>query len=141
MDAIPQIRSVMTAFPYSIDAEASLTEAQVMMGEHNVRHLPVTDGDALVGVVSDRDLKNSLDPALGVPPLRKVREIMVSDAYVVGSHEPLDNVLLTMADRRIGCALVTKDERLAGIFTTTDATRLLGELYRSQRPAGGDDAA
>jgi acetoin utilization protein AcuB len=141
MSTIPQIRSVMTPFPYSIDAGASLPEAQATMAEHDVRHLPVTHGDELVGVVTDRDLKNFLDPTLGIPQLRRVREIMVSDAYIVDLPEPLDNVLLAMARRRIGCALVVRGERLAGIFTTTDATRLLGELYRRLRPPRDDDAA
>ena len=43
-----------------------------------------------------------------------------------------DRVLLHMADEHIGCALVVKDGRLAGIFTTTDACRVF-----STRPAPG----
>ncbi len=141
MSKIPQIRTVMTPFPYAIEASASLAEAQAMMNEHDVRHLPVTEGSELSGVITDRDLKVYLDPTLQVPPMMRVREVMVREAYIVDLHAPLDEVLLTMARGRIGCTVVVKGDKLVGIFTTTDATRLLGEHYARQRPSDDHDAA
>ncbi len=115
-----------------------------MMAEHGIRHLPVKEGTKLVGVVSDRDIKQTLDPELGLPPKEAlcVRDVSVREAYLVDLDERLDNVLMELADRHIDCALVVRDDRLAGIFTTTDACRVFGEYLRSLfSPGTGDDAA
>ena len=67
MDHIPSMRSVMTPFPYFVEAGDSLLVARTLMVRHEVRHLPVKEGDRLVGVLTDRDLKRALDPDLGLP--------------------------------------------------------------------------
>ena len=57
-------------------------------------------------------------------------------------NERLDRVLLHMADAHIGSALVVKEGKLAGIFTTNDACRCFADLLRSEfAPEEGDDAA
>jgi CBS domain-containing protein len=132
VERIPSIKSVMTPFPYSIDADASLREAHEMLLEHEIRHLPVKDGERLVGVITDRDLKRALDPGVGMPPENEllVRDVAVFDAYVVDLGERLDKVLERMAQEHIGCALVTRQGKLAGIFTNTDACRAFAEYLR-----------
>ena len=99
------------------------------------RHLPVKDGDQLIGVVSDRDIKRATREL-------HVSDIVVRETYIVDLTERLDSVLLHLAQRHIGCALVVKEGRLAGIFTTTDACRVFGEYLRSLFPTEpGDDVA
>ncbi len=144
MKEIPPIKAVMTPFPYSVQIEQSIAEARKMMREHDIRHLPVMQREELVGIVSDRDIKLALDPGLGLPGEDKltVRNVCVRDAYVVGVSEPLDAVLMEMARRHIGSALVVKQERLVGIFTVTDACRHFARFLRQLFPrGGGDDAA
>ncbi len=144
MDHIPSIRSVMTPFPYFVEVGESLLVARTLMVDHEVRHLPVKDGDTLVGVLTDRDLKRALDPDLGLPPKDElfVRDVYVPDAYTVDASELLDRVLEEMANRHLGSVLITSHGRLAGIFTTTDACRILcGHLRALAPPRRGDDAA
>ena len=50
------LASVMTPDPHSIDEKASAFDAALLMARHTIRHLPVTRGGMLVGVVSERDL-------------------------------------------------------------------------------------
>ena len=50
------LASVMTPDPHSIDENASAFDAALLMARHTIRHLPVTRGGMLVGVVSERDL-------------------------------------------------------------------------------------
>ena len=50
------LASVMTADPHTIDESASAFDAALLMARHTIRHLPVTRGGILVGVVSERDL-------------------------------------------------------------------------------------
>jgi acetoin utilization protein AcuB len=129
----------MTPFPYWIDRGESIATARDVMARHSIRHLPVMDGGRLVGVVTDRDIKLILDPGLGAPPEGKtVGDVCVSRVYVVDLMEPLDRVLLHMAEYHIGSALVMKDGRLVGIFTVTDACRRFGETLQSLFPPADD---
>lgn len=144
MDHIPSIGSVMTPFPYVVQLADSVMAARALMVEHGVRHLPVKDGHTLCGVLTDRDLKRALDPSLGLPPKAElfVRDVFVPDAYVVDVSEPLDLVLDHLSSQHIGSALVTKNGRLVGIFTLTDAARFLLRHLRSLFPSQtGDEVA
>ena len=143
MKKIPTVQSAMTPFPWSIDAGASLREAQHMMRSHEVRHLPVVAHRELIGVITDRDVKRALDPSLGLPPKDElfVDDVMVHDPYLVETTVPLDAVLEEMAEELIGCALVVREGKLVGIFTTTDACREFARYLRDGQPEGGDEAA
>lgn len=144
MDHIPTIGSVMTPFPHVVQVNASVLAARALMVEHEVRHLPVKDGSALVGVLTDRDLKRALDPGLGMPPKDElfVRDVFVPDAYIVEVGEPLDGVLDHLSSHHIGSALVTKNGRLVGIFTLTDAARIFCRQLRLLFPRrSGDEVA
>ena len=143
MKAIPSVRSVMTPFPHFVEVDESLLRARVMMVEHDVHHLPVQDQGRLVGILTDRDLKRALDPDLRLPPKEElfVNDIFEPEPYVVEGREPLDTVLDYMATHHIGSALVTKDKKLVGIITTTDACRLFCEHLRSVDPKGTGDGA
>ena len=141
MDHIPTIGSVMTPFPHVVQVNASVLAARALMVEHEVRHLPVKDGNVLVGVLTDRDLKRALDPGLGLSPKEElfVQDVFVPHAYVVEVGAPLDEVLEQLSSRHIGSALVTKNGRLVGIFTLTDAARIFCRHLRLLFPSKSDD--
>lgn len=134
--SIPSLVKVMAAFPYTIDVSSPVSAARTMFDEHEIRHLPVIRDGKLVGMLSDRDLLF----AEGVLPTGKPSsditvEMMCSmDVFVVDISARLDEVVLEMADRRIGSALVTRNDKLVGILTTTDVCRLLGESLRERYP-------
>lgn len=138
MPRIPPIKNVMRAFPYSLQADRGLDEARQLMSEHEIRHLPVLDGDELVGIVTSHDLDRSR-PGSRRP--ETVREIATAPAYTVPLDEPLDNVLLHMATQRLGSALVERNGRVVGIYTTTDALHGFADYLRRDFPVDGDDAA
>jgi len=134
----------MTPFPYSVEVDDPLLRARELMRQHEVRHLPVLRNHQLVGVLTDRDLRRAMDPDLGLPPKEElfVRDVYLPGPFVVDSACPLDEVLDHMASNHIGSALVTKQGRLAGIFTATDACRVYCDHLRKLFPvrAGGDVA-
>ena len=143
MNKPPNLTHAMTPFPYSVDLDSSYEQATELMGHHNVRHLPVTEDHRVVGVITDRDLTSAMDVhtrAGGTGEL-SVRDLYIPDPYVVSVDEPLDNVLLTMAERHIGSAIVTKGGKLVGMFTTVDACRSFGEYLRQHFPRSGGDTA
>ena len=62
------------------------------------------------------------------PEETEVATAMSPDPFTVDTETPLGEVVRAMAKRRIGSVLITHDGLLAGIFTATDACRLLGDL-------------
>ena len=125
----PLVKSAMTPFPHAVEAVAPIGEARSLMLEHHVRHLPVVAQGQLVGIVTDRDIKLLLGPELGSPDPQEltVEDAYVADGYAVDMESPLVEVLEVMVERHLGAALVTGHGRLAGIFTTVDACRVLHE--------------
>jgi acetoin utilization protein AcuB len=140
---LPQILAYMTPFPYSVDVDAPLSEAHAFLRTRHIRHLPVTEHGDLVGVLTDRDIKLALGPDLGYPPERElsVRDVYQPEPYVVDAGESLLIVAATMAERHLGSALVTRGDRLVGIFTSTDACRALARVLSERLPDGGPGEA
>ena len=133
----------MTPFPWKVRLDDSLSHATAVMRERNIRHLPVTDGDQLVGIVTERDIglvENAVRDSRESGSL-KVRDACELDASVVDLSAPLDRVLADMAERHIGSVLVVKRGKLAGIFTSSDACHHFGRFLTQFFDSGGDDAA
>jgi acetoin utilization protein AcuB len=126
----PQVIAFMTPFPHTVDVDAPLEDAHTLMREHHFRHLPVTSNGGIVGVLTDRDINLILGPVINSPGERelKVRDAYVEKACIVPASTPVSKVARLMADNRIGSAIVTKHDKLVGIFTVTDACRALAEV-------------
>jgi acetoin utilization protein AcuB len=124
----PTVRQYMTPSPCTVPRNQSLSIAQRIMREHGIRHLPVLDGEAVIGVLSEHDalLVESL-PGSNPTDVR-VEEAMASDPYCVTPDTPIAEVALVLRERRIGSAIVIEEERVVGVFTTMDALRALTEL-------------
>jgi CBS domain-containing protein len=140
MKRIPFIKSVMTPFPHSIEKAATLADADRLMREHDIHHLPVMDGGTLVSVIGARELEHAMETA-GVAGPGIVADLCRGDAYTVDLKDPLDEVLSEMADRHADAAVVLKDGKLAGIFTYSDACRTFSSFLRGFFPAGDDEDA
>lgn len=117
----------MTLQPHTIGKDQPLSTASAMMREHAIRHLPVLHGGQLLGIVSDRDV-GLLEGLEDVDPDRvTVEEAMTAEPYSVAPTVHLAEVVSYMADHKYGAAVVMEGRQVAGIFTTVDALRLLGE--------------
>ena len=122
------IRMFMSAVPIAVQVGNDLGYAVERMQEHQIRHLPVLDDERLAGVVSERDLAviESLVP--NEWESISVAEAMTPDPYAVTPDTPVREVARVMADNRYGCAIVLDDRgKVCGLFTTTDALRLLSK--------------
>ena len=133
----------MTPFPFSVGPDASVLEVERLMEAHRIRHVPVVqDEGRVLGVVSERDLHHLVHAAL--PDTDKsrilIRHLLRSDPYVTEMATPLDEVAGEMAERHVGSAVVVRHGRLAGIFSTVDACRLLAEFLRDRFPDGPEAA-
>lgn len=134
MNAIPAIKTVMTAAPLSIDIREPVRKAQELMNQKRIRHLPVMDGGKVVSVLSDRDINLALIANQGLEGANQmtVEDVCTLQTYSVGTDAPLDEVVMTMAEKHIGSVLVLENGELAGIFTATDACKYLGRCLRGE---------
>lgn len=119
----------MTPMPHAIEPHLSLAVAEQRLAALKVKHLPVRAAGRVVGILSDRDIL--LAKALpGVDPTKTdVAHAMSEAPYSTFADTPLAEVAETMATNQYGAALIIDDkEHLVGIFTTTDALKVLAEL-------------
>ena len=131
------VKDWMTREPVVVSPRTSVEEAIRMMRERRVRHLPVvTEGDTLVGVVTQTDLlQASPSPATSLSVWEinfllakmQVRDAMTKKVIVVSEDCPLEEAALVMAERKIGCLPVVQGTRLVGIITETDLFNLFTE--------------
>lgn len=133
----------MTPFPWFIRTSDGIEQALELMREQDIRHLPVQHDGELVGIVTQRDIELAQTMSAGAGGRRlRVEDVCAFEPYVVDVGDRLDGVLVEMARRKIGSALVVKQGKLAGIFTATDACRAFGDFLRAMFPDGpGDEAA
>jgi acetoin utilization protein AcuB len=128
MNSNLKIKTVMHPLPHSIGTTQNLATAREMMKEHNIRHLPVLEGGALVGILTDRDIHF----ACGVDKVSaeqiSVRDSYTPEPYIIDGDTLVSEVAKTMAHEHIGCALIVENTKLIGIFTAVDACRLLSEV-------------
>jgi len=124
----------MTEPAVSVGPTDSLLDAARLMVDHQVRHLPVVDDGAVVGMVSDRDIRTVAgDPVryLESRPhdgarMLSVRDAMSPTAITVRADRPLREVANELADERIGALpIVDADGKLLGIVSYVDALRAL----------------
>ena len=122
-----EISKYMSPLTVSIGVDQCLATASTKMQEHKIRHLPVLDGGRLVGIISERDV-NWL-ASLGTDPSSiKVEEAMSDIPYVVGAATQAATVVAKMHDEKLGSALIERNGKPVGIFTTTDALQLCTDL-------------
>jgi acetoin utilization protein AcuB len=116
----------MTPQPFTIARDETLETAHAMMREHRLHHLPVLERGQLVGILSIRDLY-FIETIAGVDVEHdRIDDAMTPDTYAVSPGTPIEVVARVMAERRIGSAVVIERDRVVGIFTSTDALRVLG---------------
>ena len=129
---MPTVEKYMTTSPHSIGKAQTLAHAHEVMRAARIRHLPVLEAGALVGVLTHRDLA-LIETLKDVDPKRvTVEDAMSTEVYTVSPEAPLDEVTSEMAEKKYGCAVVLQNHKVVGIFTTVDVCRALSELLHDR---------
>jgi acetoin utilization protein AcuB len=131
----------MTLKPISIQSGEPVGRALQLMLEHGIRHLPVVDGDQLVGILSDRDIQQSWGKKFEVTGETDFRQsvsaIMTGSPICANADTSIGAAVKLMIRHRIGSLpVVDLYGQLVGIFTETDALQyclLLMERYQKKR--------
>jgi len=117
------VRDAMTASPTTVDAHETAVEAARLMAAQNVGSLPVVEGEALVGIVTDRDLVLNVLAKDVDPHKVTVASICSENPVVVSPEDSLDSALQHMAREQIRRLPVVEERRLIGILAQADVSR------------------
>lgn len=132
-------RDLMTPSPLTVPPQASVAEVWDLMRDVDVRHVPVVQAEALVGMVSDRDLAR-VDVARllkmeGADALREelatpILQVMSADVIAVGPDADIGEVIDLLIDHRIGAVPVVREEtrEVLGIISYVDVLRALQDV-------------
>ncbi|GMR21952.1 MAG: hypothetical protein BMS9Abin37_0275 [Acidobacteriota bacterium] len=129
-----QLGEYMTRDPITVSEDTSMKEAMLLLRTHHIRHLPVTKGKILVGLVSDRDIRRaspSLLSGIGKNDYEQVLEdtsvgrIMTREPFTVTETTPLADAVSVLVEKKFGSLPVVDGGELVGIFTEIDALKIL----------------
>ena len=121
----------------TITADATRREAIDLMKARTIRHLPVVDQGRLVGIVTDRDLRQvlfdpaiqeSLEQAVEILESRTVRDVMTWSVISVGPQTGLRQAARLMVEQKIGALPVVHAGRVVGVLTERDVLRAFAAL-------------
>ncbi|MFZ5760236.1 MAG: CBS and ACT domain-containing protein [Thermodesulfobacteriota bacterium] len=127
------IRDWMAKNVLTVDENTSLMRATRIMKENSIRRLPVVSHGKLVGIITDRDVKDaspSKTTSLDVHELyyllseMKVKDLMTPNPIVIGGHESLEKAAVIMLECKIsGVPVIDESGYLIGLLSETDVLR------------------
>ena len=124
-----KISKYMTRRLITVTPEMSVKDAFLTMRTHRVRHLPVVEGDRLVGIISDRDLRrprwvDALDDWTAYYQIddgTTVQDVMTSNPETVRTYDPILRAVALFREHRYGALpVLDKEGSLVGILSAQD---------------------
>lgn len=122
----------------------SIERARGLCERHRVNQLPVVTDDRLVGIVTDRDLRDAFPSiaeeaahpkaAHGITAAMRVEDIMTRAVVTVAEDDPIDQAATIMRRERIGALPVLRGNRIVGILARSDLLAALVALAQRDRP-------
>lgn len=128
------VKDCMTRHPVMVSPTTYATEAEQIMGENKIRHLPVAgDGKKLLGLVTRQRfaLKPDTMASLGVWEITRylsnltVKDIMVKlkEVKTVAPDRTVERAARLLTDHKIGCLPVLEDDIVVGMLSEVDLLR------------------
>lgn len=119
-----KVSEVMTRDVRTVRPDQSVREAANFMLQADAGAIPVTDGDRLIGMITDRDIAVR-GVAEGHGPDTLVRELMTNDIVAVRVEDDTDEVAVRMGEAQVRRLPVIDDQqKLCGIVSLSDLTRM-----------------
>jgi CBS domain-containing protein len=132
-----KVRELMTREPLTVSLDTPLVDARRTMLERRIRHLLVTQGGRLMGIVTDRDIRLNLpSPATSLSVWEvnyllarmTVGSVMTSAVMTVDPNRDVVEAARIMLDHKIGALPVVDGGTIVGIMTETDIVRAFTTL-------------
>jgi acetoin utilization protein AcuB len=121
----PRVKDMMQHVAASVTPDTPVGEAHRLLRAHGMQHLPVVEGELLVGIVSLRDLLRAESDAL---PIRDVMSAMV---FVLSPETPVSRAARIFRERRLPVLLVLEGRTLRGVLRATDVLETAWDRAKS----------
>ncbi len=105
--------------------DATLQQIDDVMHAKGIRHVPVVDGDRLLGIISDRDMRRASGE--GADWATPANQFMTEGVVTVHEDLPIAQAAAAMTDRSVGALVVTSEGGELGVVTTTDMLKYVLE--------------
>ncbi len=131
------VRDWMTKKVYSIKPNEPIADAAKIMNDHGIKHVPVVKGKSVVGIISDRDIKEyvpSSATSLDIYELHyllqntKVKAIMKSKIQTTTPDTPIEEASMQLLDKCIGCLPVLDGKKLVGMISDQDIFKAMVDI-------------
>ncbi len=129
------VKEWMAKNPIVIDENTSIMKATQIMKEHGIRRIPVVRDNKLIGIISDRDIKEaapSKATSLDVHELYyllseiKVKDIMTPNPVTLKENDSVEKAAVIMLENRIsGMPVIDDEHHVIGIITQTDVFKVM----------------
>ena len=118
-----KVSEVMTRDVQTVRPDQPVREAAGFMLSADAGSIPVTDGERLIGMITDRDIAVR-GIAKGYGPDTPVRELMTDDLVIAREDDDTDDIAARMSSAQVRRLPVVDDqERLCGIVSLGDLTQ------------------
>jgi IMP dehydrogenase len=115
VDRVKKYESVVIASPLTLHPDQQLADALEIMKKENISGFPIVKGGALVGILTNRDLRFETDPT------RRISEIMTKEVVTAPVGISIEKAKAILHKHRIEkLPIVDKKRRLKGLITVTD---------------------
>jgi acetoin utilization protein AcuB len=128
----------------TVEYDDTVLDALHLMREHKIRRLPVLRRGKLVGIITEKDIKefspsraSTLDiyEMHNVLAKTEVKEAMTKDVITVSPDDPIERAALILRDMRFGgLPVVEKNDNLVGIITAVDVFDVFVEAMGMRKP-------
>ena len=120
-----KVGEIMTRSVAVVQQDDSLQNAAQKMKTLNVGSLPVCDGDAMVGVVTDRDIAVRGVAAGMVPQESRVSDVMTADVHWCSESDGVEQAMELMGEAQVRrLAVLDENRKIVGVISLGDlATR------------------
>ena len=139
MKKLEPIRNIMTPHPIVLFLNDGLEKAEILFKEHKMRHLPVVQGEKIVGIISMTDLArisfvDSYDPNdfsldTSVYEFLTLEQIMVRNSKCIHPNDTVKDAAEHFLSAEYHALPVVENDKLVGIVTTTDLLKYLLDQY------------
>ena len=118
-----KVSEVMTRDVQTIRPDQPVQQAASFMLSADAGSIPVTEGERLIGMITDRDIAVR-GIAKGYGPDTPVRELMTDDLIVVRMDDSVEDAATRMSEAQVRrLPVIDQDERLCGIVSLGDLSR------------------
>lgn len=144
------VRDFMTVEVTSLQDSDTLLDAAMVFVRSSFRHLPVLRNKKVVGIITERDVKQFAPSLLSrttaeeynqIMETTPISRVMTKNPITLRPDQPVFEAANLLYSKRIGCMPVVENEELVGILTTTDLVGLLIRILSEKDAAGADASA